>query len=157
MKHFTQHSIFLAAFAAGLLSTSAYAVNCGSIFSDVTLTLDLVCSNNGFVVSGNNITINLNGHTLSCTGYNCGISDAIPTSSGITSDGYSGLKVIGPGTIAGFSKGIHVGGGTNHTVSSIVITGTGESGIEIKNVGTSACGTQIVNVLNPPPPNSRSA
>ena len=101
MKNFMQHSMILTAFTAALIATPAYAVGCGQIFSDVVVTQDLVCPVNAFVVVGNNITINLNGHTLSCSGPNCGITDYILNSVAITSDGNSGLKVIGPGTIIG--------------------------------------------------------
>jgi len=90
---------FLLALTYVLYSPLTLAVNCGdSITHDVTLKEDLDCSSHSFAfgVFANNVTIDLNGHTL---------SGSLETR-GITIRNFDGL-VVKNGVIRGFSMALN--------------------------------------------------
>jgi nitrous oxidase accessory protein NosD len=94
------------------------------------LTADLHCTaQSGLRVTADNTTINLNGHTLSCTGAGFGGScqkadGQVPTNTrGIESQHFNNVKIAGPGTITGFETGILVTYGAGHTISGVTIDG----------------------------------
>ena len=82
-----------------LLVTSA---SCGDVItSDLRLENDLACAGDGVTVAGSNITINLNGHTISGSGAGVGIR--VTASQDVTIQG---------GTIRGFLEAMFVAGST---------------------------------------------
>src|SRR4030095_11795582 len=84
------------------------ALACGAqITGGVRLDHDLTCAGNALLVSGNDITIDLNGHTLSGNG----------SGNGITVSASHAVRIFG-GTVKGFQSGIFVGGS-----SDVVIRG----------------------------------
>ena len=73
---------------------------CGStITSDLQLTEDITCEDDGITVAGDNLTVNLNGFTIRGPG-----SDS--TTTGILVDGVSGVNIKGPGMVTGFGTGV---------------------------------------------------
>lgn len=124
-----KHLLLLPAFAILGALPSFATPQCGDPVSGaVTLTADLACNNqSGLVVSASNTTINLNGHTLSCTGGGVGgTCQPVAGSSniaGIRSANFSNVKILGPGVITGFGTGVYLEKGTAFTVSNVEITG----------------------------------
>ncbi len=90
-------------FSMGFGSQSARAVQCGdTVTTDITLTANLgPCPGDGLVLNGDQITVNLNGHTISGTA----------VGSGILFSGVQQGTIKGPGTITNFVTGITMGGG----------------------------------------------
>lgn len=79
-------------------SPPAVAIACGAVVTtNLTLESDLNCPGSGFTVSGSDIRINLNGHTVAGAGVGMGIL--------VT--GSQGVSIYG-GTIRGFLQGIFV-------------------------------------------------
>jgi Periplasmic copper-binding protein (NosD) len=136
-------AVLAAAIVLALAPASALAthVSCGdTITADTTLDSDLIdCPGNGIVVGADNITLDLNGHTIDGT-----------TSSG---DGVSNVAHLGAtiegGTIQGFSVGVRLGtcspatgcpfGDTlpsadGNTVRSLTISGNGVAIVLAKTV-----------------------
>ena len=73
---------------------------CGStITSNLQLTADIACEEDGIIVAGDNLTVNLNGFAIRGPG-----SDS--TTTGILVDGVSGVNIIGPGMVTGFGTGV---------------------------------------------------
>ena len=167
MKNLTKFLTTLAvSLAAGSLATPVYAVSCGDYIqpnTTVVLTQNLSCQGKDGMGALNvpfgDATINLNGRTITCTGANCG---AGANSTGIMSSNVSvpNVKIIGPGKIVGFGTGIRfsayaapLGDGTGLSISGVSIIGPGQTGIWVANSGEASCGTTLINILNPPPPN----
>jgi len=107
-------------------------LSCGDAVSgNVTLTADLVCINqSGLTVATANTTINLNGHSIVCTGAGFAGSCQDPVGgsgggfpAGIDSTNYDNVTIQGPGTIAGFWSGILLNGGTGLVVHQVSVTG----------------------------------
>jgi parallel beta-helix repeat protein len=93
-------------------------INCGdTIATDTTLDSDLVnCPNNGIVIGADNITLDLNGHTIDGDG-----TPVDPCPEGEACDvgvlnraGYDRLTIVG-GMVRQFGVGILVEGGAAHT------------------------------------------
>lgn len=81
-------------------------LSCGAqVADDVRLDNDLTCAGNALLVSGEDIDIDLNGHTLSGNG----------TGNGITVSASHRVTISG-GSITGFQTGIFVGGSTEVVV-----------------------------------------
>ena len=167
MKNLTKFLTTLAvSLSAGSLATPVYAVSCGDYIqpnTTVVLTQNLSCQGKDGMGALNvpfgDATINLNGRTITCTGANCGTG---ASSIGIMSSNVSvpNVKIIGPGKIIGFGTGIRfaayaapLGDGTGLSISQVTILGPGRKGIWVTNSGAASCGTAIINILNPPPPN----
>jgi hypothetical protein len=94
-------------------------VGCGdTITTDTTLDSDLVnCPNNGIVIGADNITLDLNGHTIDGDGRRV---DSCPEGEDcdvgmLNRTGYNGLTFVG-GTIRQFGAGVLVHGGAAHPV-----------------------------------------
>ena len=82
-----------------------------NIWNDYTLTRDITFSSHGFILRANNITLDLNGHTITCSGKGAGIS--LTSISGAT---------VKNGTIKNFYYGVYFLGGRNNTlVNNIVL------------------------------------
>ena len=110
-------------FAVG--AHSAMALNCGSIInSNVTLTADLQCSSLALSVVADNLTINLNGHTISCVGGGFGGSCQLPNGPiGIYVSHHNNVQILGPGTITGFGIGVLIDKGLGVHVKGLTLTG----------------------------------
>jgi hypothetical protein len=97
---------------------------CGdTITTDITLHADLVdCPNNGLIIGADDITLNLNGHTIDgddelidpCPEDTCdiGIDDPV---------GHAGVRVVG-GTITEFGFGVLLAGADQYTLSGLTAT-----------------------------------
>jgi parallel beta-helix repeat protein len=87
---------------------SASHVSCGdTITADTTLDSDLVdCPNNGIVIGANDISLDLNGHTISGDDQEfgpCPENEACDV--GVLNDGHDGVA-IKDGTVTGFGPGV---------------------------------------------------
>jgi parallel beta-helix repeat protein len=104
--------ILVVAGVTGLGAGSALAshVRCGdTITSDTTLDSNLVnCPNNGIVIGADNVTLDLNGHTIDGDGQlteDCGDDEICDD--GVVNDGHSGVTIQG-GSVREFALGVLV-------------------------------------------------
>jgi large repetitive protein len=114
---------------------SASHVGCGDkITTDTRLDDDLVdCRNNGIVIGADNVTLNLNGHTIdgdgrpfaACPGRK--ICDV-----GVVSLGHDGVTVVG-GSVREFAVGGLVGNARRTRLMGLSSSGNRFSGVEIFN------------------------
>jgi Right handed beta helix region len=91
-------------------------VRCGdAITTDTMLDSDLVsCPNNGLVIGADNITLDLNGHTIDGDGKlqeDCGDEEICDT--GVVNDSHSGVTVEG-GSVRNFAVGVLVRGASSN-------------------------------------------
>jgi parallel beta-helix repeat protein len=97
----------------GLNASSALAahVTCGKyITQDTTLDSDVLgCEGNGIVIGADNITLDLNGHTISGNNFNYGVLNYRHT----------GVEIRGPGTIRFFYYGVGLDDATRNVVSNV--------------------------------------
>lgn len=77
-----------------------------------------------FEITANDVTLNLNSHTIT------GNSEAF----GILVLGGSGAKITGPGTVTGFAVGIYVNG-VNGSVGGVTATENSFEGIDLESPG----------------------
>src|SRR4051794_38144236 len=87
------------------------AVSCGAtVTHDTTLSADLTdCPGDGLVISADNLTLNLNGHTIDGTATQLSSCDEhAPGSDGIRLGGHDGLTIEN-GTVQQFSNGVEGG------------------------------------------------
>jgi parallel beta-helix repeat protein len=92
-------------------------LGCGAqVTADLRLTNDLACNGNGFTVSGDDITIDLNGRTLSGNG----------TGNGIAVNASHRVRVFG-GSIRGFQSGIFVSGSTEVVIHDNEFSATNQA------------------------------
>jgi hypothetical protein len=117
--------VWLPILALAIYPSLTKAVNCGDLVSgSVTLTSDLNCSNTGLTVSAGFTHINLNGHTISCTGAGYGGSCQVTHGpAGIASFHHDFVEITGPGTIDGFALGIVLQSGLGFLVTNVKVTG----------------------------------
>jgi hypothetical protein len=91
--------------AGGGMSLASAPLACGdTITADVTLTADLTgCQDNGLVIGADNVTLDLNGHTIGGDGAPfASCQDGVDCDVGVdNSAGHSGLRVTG-GSVRGF-------------------------------------------------------
>jgi parallel beta-helix repeat protein len=124
------------------LSPSSGVASCGEIVNeDVTLTSDLECGpGDGLIVGANDITINLNGYSITSS------DEAGSENPSINYDGSSGILVpnaqnvaiAGLGEISGFSRGITFMGSLGGQVADVQLANndigvlmTGSEGTEV--------------------------
>ncbi len=94
-----------------------------TLTEDFTLTSDMTFSDTGFIIGADDITLNLNGHTI------IGISplpippgtDPVTTEVGVRLGEHTGVTVKN-GTIKGFQVGINLIGADNNIIKGIVAT-----------------------------------
>jgi parallel beta-helix repeat protein len=88
-------------------------VSCGqTITQDTTLDSDLTgCENDGIVIGADNITLDLNGHTIAGTAFDTGVDNP----------GHQGV-VIENGTIQGFYDGVGLYDVANNTVRGLTVS-----------------------------------
>jgi parallel beta-helix repeat protein len=118
-------------------SAVASHLRCGdTITSDTKLNADLVnCPNNGIVIGADNITLNLNGHTID--GNATAVSDCPPTVvcdvGVVNSAGYDGVTIEG-GDIRQFGLGVLVEGGTRRSrLHTLLVADNSDVGIIVAN------------------------
>ena len=111
-----------------LWANEAYAshVSCGDeITADTTLDSDLVdCPNNGVVIGADDITLDLNGHTIDGDGTEAAGCDPKQElcDFGVANDGHDGVTVRN-GSVREFGVGVLVGGARKNRVVKISSTG----------------------------------
>jgi parallel beta-helix repeat protein len=99
---------------------------CGAqITGDVRLDNDLTCSGNALLVAGDDITIDLNRHTLAGNG----------TGNGITVSASHRVKISG-GSVKGFQSGIFVGRSTDVVIRDNDFTATNQAVLLEATTGT---------------------
>jgi len=116
---FLAAGLFLMVFMAG----SVYAADCGgmvqcncgdTLTSSQTMWYDLInCQGNGLVIGADNITLNMNRHTI--TGSAVSLEDYY----GIYADGHNYARILN-GEIYNFLSGIRVYSGSNNQLTNIV-------------------------------------
>jgi parallel beta-helix repeat protein len=112
--------------AFGASQASASHVSCGDeITADTTLDSDLVdCPNNGIVIGADDITLDLNGHTIDGDGTEAAGCDPKQElcDFGVANDGHDGVTVR-DGSVREFGVGVLVGGAKENRVLKISSTG----------------------------------
>jgi parallel beta-helix repeat protein len=116
-------ALSLALLAQGAQAAKAVHVSCGeTITTDTKLANDLTdCPNNGIVIGADDITLDLNGHTVDGPGFECpagcvGIDNRA---------GYPGLTVE-DGSVQEFGAGIVIEGGRDHRVRRLAVSRNGD-------------------------------
>ena len=134
----------LGALALSAPAASAAPLHCGqTITRDTRLTTDLVnCPGNGIVVDADNVTLDLNGHTLDGVGRQFGVAIV---------SGRRGVHVTG-GTVREFDGGILVYAGVRNVVSDnrldhndmgILLFAGGTGNVVTRNRVTHSAGSSI--------------
>jgi parallel beta-helix repeat protein len=100
-----------------------------TITSNTTLAADLAnCPGDGIVIGADNITLDLNGHTID--------GDGIPGDSaldvGIRNNGHAGVTIIG-GTVGEFDRGIQLDGAGGNLLQHLKVMDNGGRGITLQN------------------------
>ncbi|HET6589818.1 MAG TPA: right-handed parallel beta-helix repeat-containing protein [Candidatus Nitrosocosmicus sp.] len=109
-------------------------VTCGDVIKfDITLTSNLYCDSDGLIIGSDDITVNLNGYTISGPGEKS-------SKVGIMLRQNSEIQIFGNGTITNFQAGILNSESENIKIINITLTGneigifnTGSSKTEINN------------------------
>lgn len=117
IRHLLAAALF-ALFALAAVYTPAHAQSCGTTLTgSVTLHADLHCSTGWMALSAgaDDITIHLNGHTISG-------SNALQ---GIHVVGYNRVRIVGPGTISGFWGGVNAFKSDRLAVDGVTFTDLG--------------------------------
>ena len=92
---------------------AATHVNCGVITQSVTLPRDVRnCEGYGLIIRADNVTVNLNRHTVSC-------NNTYPEQVGILLDNVRNVTVMN-GTVEGCDAGVSIEGGSGNTVRQIL-------------------------------------
>ncbi len=121
-----------AAMRAGRLS-------CGDVITkSTTLVADIgPCPADGIIIGADNITLNLNGHTISGTpglgnGNAAGIR--LPFRTGVTITGHPGNSGK-TGTVTGFDGGVFINGGSGNTIQNLAVRDNIGPGGEASSLG----------------------
>src|SRR5262249_15295291 len=95
---------------------------CGAVITtNTTVTSDLVCAGNAYIVAASGITINLAGHTIAGTGTGTGITigDGAPP-------GLDHVTVTN-GVVKGFATQVSLTGGHDMTLKKLQLSGPGRT------------------------------
>jgi parallel beta-helix repeat protein len=126
--------VIVASFTLGFAS-DAYAskpvhVSCGqTITKDTRLANDLTdCPNNGLVISADDITLDLNGHTIDGDGLDNLVEDCpdFHCDTGIDNTGHHHGVTIQDGAVNEFSSGIWIEGGADHRLRRLSVSDNGD-------------------------------
>ena len=110
------------------------SLSCGQVITtSVKLSANLDCASDGLLIKGDNIVLDLNGHTIKGPG---------PSASkiGISVAANDGVQITGSGTIEGFQAGVLASGGGKDTITNVNFDGnqiaiflTGTTSADIEN------------------------
>jgi nitrous oxidase accessory protein NosD len=102
-------------------------VRCGeTITGDTRLANDLIdCPNNGIVIGADDITLDLNGHTVDGVGIQESCPDDPPCAGIANKVGHVGLTVE-DGTVQEFEAGVFIEGGRGHRVRRLAVSRNGD-------------------------------
>ena len=104
-----------------LVSSAQTQPACGStLTTDTTLIADLSCTGTALHIGADDITVDLNGHTIS--------GDGVTFSTGIRNAGRNNVTIEN-GTITGFARALHLLGASENTIRAITADGNFFSGI----------------------------
>jgi parallel beta-helix repeat protein len=143
--------------AVGALAPAASAaggpVTCGDLISSPgTYGLAADCNGSGIAITSSNVTLMLRGHTMTGSGFGEGI--VVADNGGAI----SGVRITGPGTVAGYEFAVDLGFSGGHGVSGSVIgrvtTTSSRQGITLSNangsgntiVGNTANGNSVAGI-----------
>lgn len=93
---------------------------------DFTLTSDMTFGGTGFIIAADNVTLDLNGHTI--TGSYAPMPLVGSYSAGVELDGHTGATIKN-GTVKGFNWGIALGSSDSNFVEDVVATDNTNRGI----------------------------
>lgn len=154
-------TIFLnAAIAAAFAMAAKAAPACGSVVSGkVVLDADMACDTTALVVGADNTTIDLNGHTISCTGPGYQGSCQGIFTAGVYTEARNNVVIKGPGKFNGFQVNLYFVAAKGATVRDLELTGPaspgaganprmGGFGIAFLNTGCDLTKTPGLNLVN---------
>ena len=124
-------SLLMAVLVIGSVSYIPFAYAAISpipITTDTQLTADLTFSSSGFIIDADDITLDLNGHTI--TGPFLACAPACPLVFGIDIDGHTGVTVKN-GIVEGFVLGVRLNDADNNVVKSLVVKDSTFNGISL--------------------------
>ena len=100
--------------ATSVGAVTPVAVACGATITHDTVLAGNVgpCAGTAITIGADNITLDLNGHSIT------GPNDQGQTTSGVRSDGHSGVTVR-HGSITGFDAGVYLSNGSSETVTGL--------------------------------------
>jgi parallel beta-helix repeat protein len=107
-------------------SASAASLECGAIITaSTTLRADLAdCPGDGLVIGADNITLDLNGHTLD------GVK--APGSAGIRLAGHRGVTIV-RGTAQEFGNGVLLDAADGNVLRRVTVRSSGARGVQLQN------------------------
>src|SRR4051794_1479952 len=110
------------------------SLSCGQVITtSVKLSANLDCASDGLLIKGDNIVLDLNGHTITGPG---------PSASkiGVSIAANDNVQITGSGTIQGFQAGVLDSGGSKDAITNVNFDGnqiaiflTGTTGADIEN------------------------
>jgi hypothetical protein len=121
---------FTLGFAADAYASNADHVSCGeTITEDTKLANDLTdCPNNGLVIDADDITLDLNGHTVDGDGLDNLVEDCpdFHCDTGIDNTAHHHGITIQGGAVQEFSSGIWIEGGADHRLHRLSVSLNGD-------------------------------
>ena len=108
------------------------AVACGdTITRDTTLHADLInCPNNGLVIGADNLTLNLNGHTIDGDALTSACGPDQTCDVGVADEGHDEVTVVG-GTVREFRMGIATQGADRNRLRNLSVSHNTDFGITV--------------------------
>ena len=104
------------------------------------------CQFQGLIVGADNITINLNGKTITGNGIdNTGVDAGIDNSAGHTGVNIKGRPDLGGDRIRGFEQGILVQGGTTQNTIKSLTTSANTVGVQLESSGNTVKKVKALN------------
>lgn len=131
--------IFVALVAAFLALNAGQAAAaspaCGDTISvDTTLHADLIdCANDGIVIGADNITLNLNGHTIDGDATASDCPDGTACDTGIRNLAAHDRVTVQGGTVREFAVGVFFSGGDRSRLRDLSVSRNGDFGIIVEN------------------------
>ncbi len=117
----------------GAAQAQATVLPCGStIFAHTRLDANMTCPGSAITFGADNITLDVNGHTISGPG--CTTGGPFGTT-GINTNNHSHLLIKGPGTVKNFQEGVRVLGGNGVRVDRLNIVCEGSTDSNRAGVG----------------------
>jgi parallel beta-helix repeat protein len=119
------------------IASAATAVTCGQTISAAgTYVMAADCMGPGITITASNVTLQLNGHTMTASPSGTGSGVLVDDSAGPV----SGVGITGPGTITEYGPGVQLGNGgagvTGSTVSGLTADNNANNGIYLETGAT---------------------